>query len=157
MARAYIGLGANLGDREMNIRRALELIREIGVGEVRTVSALIETEPVGGPPGQGMYLNGAAIIETDLSPHELLDRLKEVEVRVGRIERGRWAEREVDLDILFYDDEVLKTPLLEVPHPRLAERRFVLAPLAQIAPDKVHPVKKRTVSQLLEDIEGKKP
>lgn len=154
MARAYIGLGSNLGDREGNIRRALELIREMGVGEVKAVSALIETEPVGGPPGQGPFLNGAAIVDTALSPHELLDRLKEIEVRVGRVERDRWGAREVDLDILFYGDEVIDTPRLQVPHARLAERRFVLEPLVQIAPDKVHPVRKCTVSQLLADMEG---
>jgi len=153
MAKAYIGLGSNLGDREAGIRAALQLLHRTHAATVKRVSRLIETEPVGGPPGQGMYLNGAAEIETYLSPCELLEALKIIEVNVGRIERERWAPREVDLDILFYEDEVVRTNILEIPHPRLCERDFVLRPLAEIAPDFVHPLTKMTVAEHLAALE----
>ncbi len=154
MAKAYIGLGANLGDREANIRRALSLLQEMEVARVRRVSNLIETEPVGGPEGQELYLNGAAEIETQLSPCDLLEALKIIEVSVGRIERERWAPREVDLDILLWEDEVVCNKILTVPHPRLCERMFVLRPLADIAPAAVHPVTKMTIAEHLAKLAG---
>jgi len=149
MAKVYIGLGANLGNREANIRNALALLWEMDVAKVVRVSGLIETRPVGGPPGQGNYLNGAAEIETWLSPFDLLEALKIVETRAGRVGRERWAAREVDLDILLCENEVIESPLLQVPHPRMFERKFVLRPLAQIAPAAVNPVTGMTVAEHL--------
>jgi 2-amino-4-hydroxy-6-hydroxymethyldihydropteridine diphosphokinase len=149
MPTAYIGLGANLGDREATIRRALGRLRAHPHIEVTAVSPLIETDPVGGPPGQPPFLNGAAALETDLAPHALLDVLKATEEGLGRRPRGRWGPREIDLDLLLYADRVVETDGLTVPHPRLSERRFVLAPLAEIAPDARDPLTERTVREML--------
>jgi len=155
LARAFIGLGANAGDRETNIRRALALIGETGAGRLVRVSGLIETEPVGGPAGQRPYLNGAVEIETDLQPQDLLTALKDIEKRVGRVERQRWGPREVDLDILLYDDLVLDSAALRIPHPRMLERRFVLGPLAEIAKGVIHPISGRTIGQHAAEVEGR--
>ena len=135
MTRAYVGLGANLGDREAAIRRALELLgAESGI-DVVAVSTLRETEPVG-YADQPAFLNGAAALETDLSARALLDRLLAVEQELGRV-RGvgpRFGPRTIDLDLLLYGAEVVDEPGLSVPHPRLAERRFALEPLYELDP-----------------------
>ena len=129
MTRAYVALGANLGDREAAIRRAAELI-----GATR-LSALIETEPWGFAD-QPRFLNAVAELETELAPRALLDRLLAVERELGRTREGpRYGPRTIDLDLLLYGDEQLDEPGLTVPHPRLHERRFVLEPLAELAPD----------------------
>ncbi len=134
MTRAYVGLGANLGDRERTLRAAVDaLAAEDGV-EVASVSVLRETEPVG-VGQQPLYLNGAAELETTLTARRLLDRLLAVEQRFGRIRvPGEQGPRTLDLDLLLYGDEVIDEPGLTVPHPRLHERRFVLEPLAELAP-----------------------
>jgi 2-amino-4-hydroxy-6-hydroxymethyldihydropteridine diphosphokinase len=135
MTRAYIGLGANLGDREANIRRALELLpAEPGI-EVVAVSSLRETEPVG-YRDQPRFLNGAAAVETKLSAVELLARLLAVERELGRERRAgpRFGPRTIDLDLLLYGDETIEEPGLTVPHPRLAGRRFALEPLYELDP-----------------------
>jgi 2-amino-4-hydroxy-6-hydroxymethyldihydropteridine diphosphokinase len=148
MPTVYLGLGANLGDREANIRQALEMLAARGVG-VRVASALIESEPVGGPPGQPTFLNGAAVVETELSPRELLEVSREVENALGRDRsQGRWAARKIDVDILVYGQRVIDAPDLTVPHPRIAERGFVLEPLAEIAPGLSVPGTGRTVAEL---------
>jgi 2-amino-4-hydroxy-6-hydroxymethyldihydropteridine diphosphokinase len=135
MARAYVGLGANLGDREGNLRRAVELLgAEPGI-EVTVVSTFRETEPVG-YLDQPRFLNGACAVETELSPRELLDRLLAVEQALGR-ERGkepRWGPRTIDLDLLLYGQEEVDEPGLTVPHPRLTERSFALEPLLELDP-----------------------
>jgi len=137
--RAYIGLGANLGDREATLRRALELLAEDPGIEVVAVSALRETEPVG-YLDQPRFLNGAAALETDFEPRALLERLLRVECAFGRERTGpRFGPRTVDLDLLLYGDLVLDEPDLTVPHPRLAERRFALEPLAELDPGLVLP------------------
>ena len=138
--RAYVGLGANLGDREDTIRRAVALVDELAGVDVVSVSSLRETEPWG-PVEQPRYLNGAVAVETDLPPRELLDALLEIERRLGRArdDEERWGPRTIDLDLLLYGDLVLDEPGLDVPHPRLHERRFALEPLAELAPDALVP------------------
>jgi 2-amino-4-hydroxy-6-hydroxymethyldihydropteridine diphosphokinase len=151
--RAYVGLGANLGDREATIRRAVTLLDELAGLSVVAVSTLRETEPWG-PVEQPSYLNGAAAVETELGPRELLDALLAVERRLGRVRRDevRWGPRTIDLDLLLYGDLVLDEPGLELPHPRLHERRFALEPLAELAPGAVVPGR-GTVSDLLRALE----
>jgi 2-amino-4-hydroxy-6-hydroxymethyldihydropteridine diphosphokinase len=132
--RAFVGLGANLGDRERTLRAAVDaLAAEAGI-EVVAVSTLRETEPVG-VGEQPSFLNGAAELETSLGARELLDRLLAVEQRFGRIRTpGEHGPRTLDLDLLLYGDEVIDEPRLSIPHPRLHERRFALEPLAELAP-----------------------
>ena len=134
MTRAYVGLGANIGDRERTLREAVDALgAEEGI-EVAAVSALRETDPVG-VGEQPRFLNGVAALETSLGARELLDRLLAVEQRFGRIRvPGEQGPRTLDLDLLLYGDEVIDEPGLTVPHPRLHERRFVLEPLAELAP-----------------------
>lgn len=152
---AYIAMGANLGRREDNIRQALASLGERGVS-VTAVSCLIETDPVGGPAGQGKYLNGAARIETSLKPHELLSVMLDVERDLGRTrEPGqRDLPRQIDLDLLLFGDCALDDEGLCVPHPRMHERIFVLQPLAEIAPNAIHPTQRKTVSELLEELKA---
>ncbi len=134
MPRVCIGLGANLGDREATIRTALELLEAGGDMEIAAVSSLRETDPVG-YEDQPKFLNGAAVLHTELSPRELLERLQEVENRLGRDRKGpRYGPRTIDLDLLLYGSEEIDEPGLQIPHPRLAERRFVLEPLAELDP-----------------------
>lgn len=139
MTRAFVGLGANLGDREATIRQALELLgREPGV-EVVAVSSLRETDPVGFVD-QPRFLNGAAELRTYLRPRELLDRLLAVERALGRTREGpRFGPRTIDLDLLLYGAETIDEAGLRVPHPRLHERRFALEPLAELDPELVVP------------------
>jgi 2-amino-4-hydroxy-6-hydroxymethyldihydropteridine diphosphokinase len=150
--RAYIGLGSNLGDRRSTLEGALEAMSARPDVVVQKVSSFHETEPVGGPPGQGTYLNAAAALETSLEPLALLRVLQEIEHRFGRVRTVRWGARTLDLDLLLFDDRILETAELTIPHPHLSERRFVLEPLAEIAPDAVDPVTRTTVSRMLAQI-----
>jgi 2-amino-4-hydroxy-6-hydroxymethyldihydropteridine diphosphokinase len=137
--RAYIGLGANLGDRKATIERALRLLDEAEGVEVVAVSALRETEPWG-PVDQPWFLNGAAGLDTTLTPAELLEALLDVERRLGRVRGGeRYGPRTIDLDLLLFDDVVTDEPGLTLPHPRLHERRFALEPLVELDPALVVP------------------
>jgi 2-amino-4-hydroxy-6-hydroxymethyldihydropteridine diphosphokinase len=132
MPLAYIGLGSNLGDREGTIRAALERLAASSEIEVEAVSSLRETDPVG-YLDQPRFLNGAAALRTDLPPRALLERLHEVERELGRDRTGpRFGPRTIDLDLLLYDGQQIRENGLEIPHPRLAERRFVLEPLAEL-------------------------
>lgn len=153
MARAYLGLGSNLGNRYDNIRRALAHLQAGGV-KVLEMSSLYETEPVGFAQ-QPRFLNAACCAETELAPLALLELCKEIEAGQGRQPSFLNAPRPIDVDILFYDDVVLDTPALTIPHPRLPERAFVLIPLAEIAPGLLHPVLKRTMQELAEAVGGK--
>lgn len=147
----YIGLGSNVGDREVNLRSALDRLGECEGVEVTKVSSFIETDPVGGPP-QGKFLNAAAELRTTLGPEELLDRLQEIENDLGRERTVKWGPRTIDLDILLYGNDVIRTERLTVPHPLMHERGFVLRPLSKIASAAVHPTLGRDVSELLEEL-----
>jgi 2-amino-4-hydroxy-6-hydroxymethyldihydropteridine diphosphokinase len=143
MTAAYIGIGSNVGDRVAHCRRAIEEIRAARDIQVEDTSSLYETSPVGGPP-QRSYVNGVALVSTSLDPHALLDACKEIEVRLGRDPSEiRWGPRVVDLDILTYGDEKVNEPDLEIPHPRMTQRRFALVPLLEIEPDATDPWGKR--------------
>jgi 2-amino-4-hydroxy-6-hydroxymethyldihydropteridine diphosphokinase len=153
-AIAYIGLGANVGDTAATLRQALELLNRREDVAVHRISQFLRTKPVGGPEGQADYLNAAAEIHTTLSPPELLAAMQEVEAVLGRnrAREQRWGPRTCDLDLLLYDEVILDTPELTIPHPCMHQRGFVLGPLAQIAPEAAHPVLKKPVSQLFAEL-----
>ncbi len=132
MPIVYLGLGSNLGDRQANIEKAIHLLNEKGI-EVLKQSTLIETDPVGGPP-QGKFLNAAIEVKTQLSPQELLQQLKTIEKKMGRVKTVHHGPRPIDIDILIYDDVKIETEELTIPHPKIFEREFVLKPLREIAP-----------------------
>ena len=154
--RAFVGLGSNLGDREAMIREALRLLENTPGVRVVSVSSIIETAPVGGPE-QPDYLNAVAELETTLSPRELLAAARGIERDLGRVRVVRWGPRVVDIDLLTCDNVVLDEPELTIPHPRMHERRFVLEPLAEIAPDLRHPKLGKTVRELLDSLPDAKP
>jgi 2-amino-4-hydroxy-6-hydroxymethyldihydropteridine diphosphokinase len=148
---AYVGLGANIGPREVTLLRAVDLLGEAGGVDVLAVSTLRETEPVG-VVDQPRFLNGAVQIDTSLTPQALLDLLLEIERSLGRVREARWGPRTVDLDLLVYGDESVDQPGLRVPHPRLRERRFALEPLAELDPELDVPGLGR-VSELLAEVD----
>jgi 2-amino-4-hydroxy-6-hydroxymethyldihydropteridine diphosphokinase len=143
----YLSLGSNIGDRKANLEQALQALEISGVLR-RRVSSFFETEPVGFRD-QPWFLNIALEAETDLSPTTLLECCQEIETAAGRFRAFRGAPRTLDLDILLYEDFILNQSCLVIPHPRMAERRFVLEPLAQIAPEIIHPVLGKSIRSLL--------
>ncbi|WP_019012161.1 2-amino-4-hydroxy-6-hydroxymethyldihydropteridine diphosphokinase [Deinococcus aquatilis] len=150
-ATAWIALGANLGDPQTTLRWArAELAR---LGAVTAVSALYRTAPVGGPAGQPDYLNAALSLRTQLGAPDLLAALHDIEARAGRERRERWEARTLDLDLILYGDLVIHTPALTLPHPRAWERAFVLAPLADLGPQRRHPETGQTVAAALVRLE----
>lgn len=157
MARCLVGCGSNLGARRDFLDRAVELLRYMPGIRVVRVSRFRDTRPIGGPPGQASFLNGACLLETELGPREVLDVLMAVENTLQRERQERWGPRTVDLDLLLYDEQVLDTAALTVPHPRMATRRFVLEPSVEIAPDLVHPLAGCTLERLLESISTPHP
>jgi 2-amino-4-hydroxy-6-hydroxymethyldihydropteridine diphosphokinase len=147
---AYIGIGSNVGDKAANCLQAIEYLAE--AGRIIDVSSLYYTKPVGFK-AQEDFINAAVALETDLPPAELLAVCHAIEERLGRRRTVRWGPRIIDLDILLYGDLVMNRPDLDIPHPLMAARKFVLAPLVEIAPDAVHPVLTKTTSQLLGELQ----
>ena len=148
----YLGFGSNIGDREAQIRRAIELLDSEELRPVR-VSSFYETEPIGFTK-QRWFLNCVAEFSTQLFPRQLLHRIQRVELQLGRRRAVANGPRTIDIDILLFGETAVKTPELEVPHPRFRERRFVLAPLVELNPELRDPVTHRTVSELLQDVKG---
>lgn len=148
---AYIALGANLGDRAGQLRGALQRLDRPGI-RLAAVSSFLENPAVGGPEDSPPFLNAVAEIETSLPPRALLRELLRIEQELGRERHGRWQPRTIDLDLILYGTQRINEPDLTVPHPRMHERRFVLQPLAEIAPAVVHPVLNRTASALLQEL-----
>lgn len=151
MVTAYIALGANLGKRQTMLRAAIGRIGALRKTRVTAVATFRFTAPVGGPAGQPDYLNGAVTVETELEAEELLRELLDIEKQFGRdrAHEVRHGPRVLDLDLLMYGDTVMERPGLTLPHPRMHDRRFVLEPLAEIAPQAVHPVLGVTIEELL--------
>ncbi len=147
-ARAFIGAGANLGEPVRQIRQAQDALQKSPGIKFLSASSLYRTQPVG-PVEQPPFINAVFSLEPEIGPQELLSLLLEIEQKMGRVRKERWGPRVIDLDLLFFGGEIIKEQGLEVPHPRLHERRFVLVPLAEIAPGFAHPVTRKTVSELL--------
>ena len=146
----YIALGSNLGNREVNLKEALRRLVQKGI-QIITVSDFITTRPYG-ITDQPDFLNAVAEVKTEKTPVELLRSLLQIEQEMGRKRIRRWGERNIDLDLLLYDDKIIDLPDLKVPHPDMRNRDFVLRPLAQIAPEAVHPVLGKTIGQLWKDL-----
>jgi 2-amino-4-hydroxy-6-hydroxymethyldihydropteridine diphosphokinase len=151
MPLAYVGLGSNLGDRRGLIREALKRLGRIDGVRVRKRSRIIETDPVG-RTAQPRFLNAVAEVETRMEPGPLLRRLRDVERALGRVRHERWGPRTIDLDLLLWGDRSVATRSLTLPHPRMAERRFVLGPLAELCPGRRVPGTGRTVRGLLKAV-----
>ncbi|RHR37705.1 2-amino-4-hydroxy-6-hydroxymethyldihydropteridine diphosphokinase [Parabacteroides sp. AF18-52] len=151
MAIAYLALGTNIGNKRRNMITAAALLAE-RVGDVLALSGFYETEPWGFQ-SENTFLNAALQLETSLSPLELLKATQQIEVQMGRTQKsnGTYHDRIIDIDILLYDDLILQTPELTLPHPLMQDRRFVMEPLLEIAPNMVHPVFKKTVVSLMRE------
>jgi len=157
MAYCLIGLGANLADRQATLEQAVQLLVPDPAIRIVARSCWYETQAVGGPLSQPTFLNGALLLETSLAPESLLDALLRIEDALGRVRSERWGPRTIDLDLLLYDQLVLESPSLVLPHPRMAFRRFVLAPAAEIAPHMRHPTIGWTVCELFDHLKQALP
>jgi 2-amino-4-hydroxy-6-hydroxymethyldihydropteridine pyrophosphokinase len=145
----FLGLGSNQGEKIKNCEQAIEEILKLEGGFLLSRSSWYYSEPWG-REDQNRFVNGVIQIMTEFCPDELLAKFKEIEKRLGRTDREKWGPRVIDIDILFYDDLSFESPEMEIPHPRIVERNFVLTPLAEIAPRFVHPVLKKTIKELLD-------
>ncbi len=150
MPQAIIAFGSNMGNKKQNIKRALEKMKACGLN-ITKVSAIIETEPYG-YKNQDTFLNGACIVQTRLSPQELLTKLLCIEQEMGRKREIHWGPRNIDLDIIFYDDIIINEENLKIPHPDAHNRSFVLGPICEISPSFVHPIYKKTVIELYNEL-----
>jgi 2-amino-4-hydroxy-6-hydroxymethyldihydropteridine diphosphokinase len=148
---AYLGLGSNLGDRIEQCEKAIAEILKINRHKLLAKSSFYRTRPIG-YTSQDPFVNGVIKIETDLEPLDLLGDLKRIESSLGRVRTFRGGPRSIDIDILFFDAEEMKTGALQIPHPSLHQRQFVLVPMAEIDRDLVHPVLKKSIRELLEDL-----
>lgn len=150
---AYVALGSNLGDKEANLQKAVQLLVEHGVEVVKT-SDFLCTEPYG-VTDQPQFLNAVCCVRTDLEPEELLHLLLAIEQEMGRVRLRHWGERNIDLDLLLYENQILTIDDLKLPHPDMQNRDFVLLPLAEIAPALVHPVLGKTIACLAEELQAR--
>jgi len=147
MAKVYISIGSNIGDRKVNLESARKFI-VTKAGSILKVSLIYETEAWGFKEQPSFY-NQVILVNTLLTPHELMIRLKEIENKMGRIHLGKWKQRLIDLDILYFDDLIVSEELLKIPHPFIQDRKFNLIPLCEISPEVIHPVLKRSNIELL--------
>jgi 2-amino-4-hydroxy-6-hydroxymethyldihydropteridine diphosphokinase len=152
LARAFLGIGSNVGDRAQYLKSAVRLLRNIPQSTVAKVSSIYETEPWGNPD-QEAYLNQTVELQTGLEPDQLLESCQAIEFHLGREHKEKWGARTMDIDILLYDSREVHQTDLQIPHPRLSERRFMLVPLAEIAPELSVPRTGHTVSRMLEACE----
>lgn len=150
MSIAYIAFGSNIGDRGKAIEDALALVEQNGMS-ITKKSKIYETEPYG-YTDQPTFLNGAVEVKTELSCREVLEKLLSIETEIGRVREFKWGPRIIDLDIIFYNDDIYDEEDLKVPHPDMKNRDFVLRPLRDICPDYMHPVFKKTVTELLNEL-----
>lgn len=150
MSIAYIALGSNLGDKEANLRQALKMLLVKGL-QIRSVSSFFKTEPYG-VTDQPEFINAVACVKTDLAPEKLLKLLLDTELEMGRVRLRHWGERNIDLDLLLYDDLIYYSEKLVLPHPDMQNRLFVLQTLSEIAADKIHPVYKKSIQNLLKSL-----
>ncbi|MCD6306006.1 MAG: 2-amino-4-hydroxy-6-hydroxymethyldihydropteridine diphosphokinase [Deltaproteobacteria bacterium] len=151
---AYIGIGSNMGKSLQNCYKAIDFIDQTDDCSVAKISAFYRTEPQGAAC-RDWYVNGVIEIETSLDPHELLNALLSIEAGMGRVRRQKWEARIIDLDIIFYDDAIIRQPDLQVPHPLMHERRFVLVPMARLNPGWIHPVLGKSMAELLTDLDAR--
>ncbi|MBP5420972.1 MAG: 2-amino-4-hydroxy-6-hydroxymethyldihydropteridine diphosphokinase [Paludibacteraceae bacterium] len=155
MANVYIGLGSNLGDRKKNITNATVILGSV-MGDIKILSSIYETKPWGFS-SDNLFLNAVILIETDCTPETCLQMAKRIEEEMGRTyaHHERYEDRVIDIDILLYDDITIHTENLTIPHPLIQERKFVLQPLSEIAPELIHPVLNKPIKDLLEELEKK--